>query len=702
MANYTYPGVYIQELPSPVHTIAAAPTSIVAFVGYTASGIDNRAQAIFSWGDFERLYGGLASNSEVSYAVQQFYNIVGTGAQAYVVRTPMHYATTPYVMYAQAAFGAGQGATAALTFSALSSGQWANGQLLIDVDVQGLNLSATTGDPYSFNLTVTNLVDDSTEYFPLLTLNGSAQNFVANVVNDPDNGSQLVSVATNLPQTLSSANALAVTGILGTALTPTTTTSGATYLESVNTIVGGGSTNITAAADCSLTLNLPSSFSPNTVPVKVFAKGAPIPQTVQGLAAQLQTTVNAALAVAVKNASVTCSAAPSGSAGNLGIRVNANLPNAPDAVISFGPPPTPTPAPSTPPPNAAAALGLSPAAQSNVAHYALGTTDSLTSSNYTSTVATKPDALPTSTELIGDPGSYTGIYALQKIAAFNLLCIPEAARALPGNSNANDPSVNGQQIYSAAITLCDQMRAMLLIDPPAAVTTVAGAVDWKSYTLGVVDQNGAAFWPRLRLIDPLSNQMRTFAPSGVVAGVYANSDANNGGPWVAAAGISATLNGVQNMTYVMTDVEQGLLNPLGLNCFRTFPIYGSVLWGARTLVGADAMANQWKYVPVRRMALFLESSLYQGTQWAVFQPNDERLWAALRLNIGSFMQTYFLKHAFQGQTPSDAYFVKCDSETTTQTDIDNGVVNVLVGFAPLVPAEFVVIQIQQYAGQSSS
>jgi hypothetical protein len=119
-------------------------------------------------------------------------------------------------------------------------------------------------------------------------------------------------------------------------------------------------------------------------------------------------------------------------------------------------------------------------------------------------------------------------------------------------------------------------------------------------------------------------------------------------------------------------------------------------------VGADASANQWKYVPVRRTALFLESSLYQGTQWVVFEPNAEPLWAAIRLNVGSFLQTYFLKGAFAGTTPDQAYFVKCDSETTTQTDINNGVVNILVGFAPLEPAEFVVIQIEQLTGQAGS
>ena len=154
--------------------------------------------------------------------------------------------------------------------------------------------------------------------------------------------------------------------------------------------------------------------------------------------------------------------------------------------------------------------------------------------------------------------------------------------------------------------------------------------------------------------------------------------------------------------YKLGDTEQGVLNPIGLNCFRNFPVYGSVLWGARTLVGADAMANQWKYVPVRRVALFLEASLYQGTQCVVFEPNDEPLWSAIRLNIGSFMQNLFIQGYFQGQTPDQAYFVKCDSETTTQTDIDNGIVNIVVGFAPLMPAEFVIIQIQQLSGQTSN
>jgi uncharacterized protein len=155
---------------------------------------------------------------------------------------------------------------------------------------------------------------------------------------------------------------------------------------------------------------------------------------------------------------------------------------------------------------------------------------------------------------------------------------------------------------------------------------------------------------------------------------------------------------VQGLVYKLIDAEQGVLNQLGLNCFRLFPIYGAVSWGARTLVGADAEASEWKYVPVRRLALFLEESLFRGTKWVVFEPNDEPLWAQIRLNVGAFMHTLFRQGAFQGKTPRDAYFVKCDSETTTQDDINRGVVNVVVGFAPLKPAEFVVIRIQQMAG----
>jgi phage tail sheath protein FI len=171
------------------------------------------------------------------------------------------------------------------------------------------------------------------------------------------------------------------------------------------------------------------------------------------------------------------------------------------------------------------------------------------------------------------------------------------------------------------------------------------------------------------------------------------------GVWKAPAGIDAGLTGTQALDVNLTDRENGLLNPLGINCLRSFPVVGRVVWGSRTLRGADILADEYKYIPVRRLALFIEESLFRGTQWVVFEPNDEPLWAQIRLNVGAFMQNLFRQGAFQGQSPRDAYFVKCDKETTTQNDINLGIVNIVVGFAPLKPAEFVIIKIQQIAGQ---
>jgi len=192
--------------------------------------------------------------------------------------------------------------------------------------------------------------------------------------------------------------------------------------------------------------------------------------------------------------------------------------------------------------------------------------------------------------------------------------------------------------------------------------------------------------------------LQNFVPSGLVAGVMARTDVSRG-VWKAPAGVDAALSGISGLTVPMNDDENGELNPLGINCLRTFPIIGSVIWGARTMRGANLLGDEYKYVPVRRLALFIEESLYRGLQWVVFEPNDEPLWSQIRLNAGAFMNGLFREGAFQGGSPRDAYFVLCDKTTTTQNDINLGIVNVIVGFAPLKPAEFVVLKIQQMAGQ---
>ncbi len=171
------------------------------------------------------------------------------------------------------------------------------------------------------------------------------------------------------------------------------------------------------------------------------------------------------------------------------------------------------------------------------------------------------------------------------------------------------------------------------------------------------------------------------------------------GVWKAPGGTDATINGIQGLAVELNDNANGRLNPIGINCLRTFPVYGRVVWGARTLRGADQLADEYKYLPVRRTALYIEESLYRGLKWVVFEPNDEPLWAQIRLNVGAFMHNLFRQGAFQGTTPRDAYLVKCDKETTTQNDVNLGIVNVVVGFAPLKPAEFVIVKIQQLAGQ---
>lgn len=290
-------------------------------------------------------------------------------------------------------------------------------------------------------------------------------------------------------------------------------------------------------------------------------------------------------------------------------------------------------------------------------------------------------------DILGNENGKTGIYALEKADLFNLMVIP--------------PYKDGDMLplnLGRVVSYCEKRRAMLLIDPKSGW---ASKDDVKSGIagLGTTSKNAAVYFPRILRPNPFhDNLLEPFAPSGAVAGVFARTDASRG-VWKAPAGLEATLNGVVDLSVPLTDAENGELNPLGINCLRVRPAAGPTVWGARTRQGDDRLASEWKYVPVRRLALYLEESLYRGLQWVVFEPNDEPLWSQIRLNVGSFLQTLFRQGAFQGRTPQEAYFVKCDRETTTQNDIDRGIVNLVVGFAPLKPAEFVILKIQQIAGQ---
>lgn len=280
----------------------------------------------------------------------------------------------------------------------------------------------------------------------------------------------------------------------------------------------------------------------------------------------------------------------------------------------------------------------------------------------------------------------TGMQALLDVDLFNILCIPETFEL---------PEAASTPVIQAGITLAEGRRAFYVVDPPSG--RVLG--DIAAWANGISQsRNAAVYIPAVQLADPLDSlRPRAMAPSGTLAGLYARTDSNRG-VWKAPAGTDAALSGVAGLASLMNDIENGTINLKGVNALRVFPAYGAVAWGARTMKGSDAQADEYKYVPVRRLALFLEESLYRGTQWVVFEPNDEPLWAQIRLNIGAFMQNLFRQGAFQGKSPREAYFVKCDSETTTQAEINLGIVNIVVGFAPLRPAEFVIIKIQQIAG----
>lgn len=290
--------------------------------------------------------------------------------------------------------------------------------------------------------------------------------------------------------------------------------------------------------------------------------------------------------------------------------------------------------------------------------------------------------------LLNDP---LGVFLLKRVDIFNLLCIP---------GETDMPTISTLQGF------CVDERAFYIVDPPQNTTyrllNASGPAGTGSGSItGANSKNSAFYFPWVLAPDPLfGNRPTLYPPCGFAAGIYAATDANPG-VWKAPAGINASLTGVSGLQFVLTDQENGDLNIQGINCLRQFKVYGDVVWGARTLQGSDAAGSEWKYIPIRRLALFLESSLYEGTQWVVFEPNDEPLWSQIRLNVGAFMQQLFLKGAFQGTTPQQAYFVKCDRENNPQASINLGIVNIEVGFAPLFPAEFVVIQIQQMAGQTS-
>jgi hypothetical protein len=310
-------------------------------------------------------------------------------------------------------------------------------------------------------------------------------------------------------------------------------------------------------------------------------------------------------------------------------------------------------------------------------------------------------------DFLGDsstPGIFQSNSTLDNVEIFNLLLIP---------------GITDNTVVSAALAFAERKRAFCIIDPPPqapAVTIPPPAltppqpqpiIDWVdpptagSYMLPE-SQNGALYFPYLLSMDPITGSVIPMAPSGFVAGIYAATDASRG-VWKAPAGLATNVLNTTGpvSSGIMNDQQQGVLNLQSINCLRAFSGIGTVVWGARTLVAANPAYQQWMYVPVRRLTLFIEQTLLANLRWVVFEPNDEPLWVAITSSISAFMLSLFRQGALQGSTPSDAFQVKCDSTTTSAADQAIGIVNIVVAFAPLKPAEFVVVQIAQLAGQTA-
>ena len=784
MVQVSYPGVYIEEVPSGVHTITGVATSIAAFFGRTAKGPINKAVRCLSMSDFTRGFEGPHPDNDLAQSVRQFFDNGGT--DCYIIRVA-HNAEQASVILKN------QDDVDVLEAVAKNAGNWGNA-IYLEVDYNTPNPDDT------FNLRVIHKVGDTliaSENFTNLSMNPASSRYAPPFVTqsskiiDLDFVSGVIVLESGYSQSrrpfvsetmlISGLDDLVYTEVesdqhsqfkisindspyvdidlrvdsnlfsesesdIQTQVQERINTQLNTYPETIGLSVTCGLDVVTVGEDI-VVLRITSNTDPNTsvrvrraikndlagplmlgidqggIEVTRYSELRPVPTAtmftgnVNELAALTQNAFNhiqingVASPVDLNDDLQTTDGDDRWYMDNLPSEINVHndgvrekLRIIKEAVnratdlpcraevwgyhLAFIPTEgtinrtieVTTPAPD---------IGTN--FTTNVRQYALGATGNSGYQQIPGTIGKDDDGNPLETgDYIGNEEEHTGFHALGRVDLFNLMVIPE-------DKDIND--TDHQALYGQASIYCQQNRAFLLMDAPDSWTDVdrlvATSTEVNSLRSPVTNQNSAVFYPKIRYSDAGINKY--IGPSGLIAGLMARIDSTRG-VWKAPAGIEADLRGILDVEVNLTDLENGVLNKLGVNCLRKFPS-GSVNWGARTNFGSDSDTSEWKYIPIRRLALFLEESLYRGTKWVVFEPNDEPLWAKIRLNLGAFMMRLFRLGAFQGSTPDKAFYVKCDGETTIQADRNLGIVNIEVGFAPLKPAEFVIIRIQQIAGE---
>jgi phage tail sheath protein FI len=633
----SYPGVYIEERPSGVRTIVGVATSVTAFVGVARMGPVDTPVRVTSLPDYVRVFGSpMDADSPMGHCVSHFFG--NGGAEAVIVRilaTDATFATADLPDATPAAV---------LVLTAIGKGEWANRVAGTGLEV-AVDRAGSSNPDDLFNLTIRQFAIDP-------RTNAS------------------VEVAAELHRNLSMSpahtryalKALASSRLATAALASPAPTSAAT-----GSSVGAGEVADPLTISSANNRLLVSVDHGPAVEVTLFpgevVGGASVSKNPTQIATELR---NNALPNAGLNATASVS--------NRVITISSATPGLDSAVAV-------TPGPGG---DAAQALqlgllfgGTEVSGSAAVRPADTGATPIAFDGGDDGSPVSAPDFTPT--------GGTGGMYSLGQrlFPRFNLLC-------LPGVTSDDDLQLQ------AALSYCEDERAVLLVDTPPGWTTDPPDLGG----LPAFGQHGAIYYPRLRLVERAVDGSSTtldLPPCGAVAGTIARIDTTRG-VWKAPAGLEAGLIGFNELTVPTDDALSGLLNPQGVNVLRTFPGAGTVVWGARTLKGADSQASEFKYLPVRRLTNHIASSLYIGTQFAVFEPNDPDLWGQLRLAVGTFMRTLFRQGAFQQseqRSESDSFFVTCDASVNPQSEIDLGRVNVIVGFAPLKPAEFVIVTITQ-------